>query len=97
MASMNSALSKPASYPGSRNPAHVHYVISGKGVANPAAMLRSIALLLRHAAAEPELAASLEGAIDQALVATPPADQGGSATTAQFAESVLDGMLEVVR
>ena len=71
--------------------------IAGKGIANPAAMLRSVALLLRHAAAEPELATSLERAVDAALVATPPADQGGSATTAQFAESVLDGMLEVVR
>ena len=30
--------------------------IAGKGIANPAAMLRSVALLLRHAADEPELA-----------------------------------------
>ncbi len=71
--------------------------IAGKGIANPAAMLRSVALLLRHTAAEPELATSLERAVDRALVATPPADQGGSATTAQFAESVKDGLLEVVR
>ena len=34
--------------------------IAGRGIANPAAMLRSIALLLRHAAGEPELATSLE-------------------------------------
>ena len=71
--------------------------IAGRGIANPAAMLRSVALLLRHAAGEPALAASLEAAVDRALVATPTADQGGSATTAQFAESVLDGMLEVAR
>ena len=71
--------------------------IAGRGVANPAAMLRSVALLLRHAAAEPELAGSLERAVDRALVATPPADQGGIATTAQFAESVLGGLLEVAR
>ena len=38
--------------------------IAGRGIANPAAMLRSIALLLRHAAAEPELAAALERAVD---------------------------------
>ena len=71
--------------------------IAGRGVANPAAMLRSAALLLRHAADEPELATSLERAVDRALVATPPADQGGSATTAEFAESVKDGLLEVAR
>jgi isocitrate/isopropylmalate dehydrogenase len=52
-------------------------------------MLRSVALLLRHAAAEPEVAAALERAIDHALVQTPTADTGGRATTAEFAESVL--------
>ena len=38
--------------------------IAGKGIANPAAMLRSVALLLRHAADEPELATALERAVD---------------------------------
>jgi len=71
--------------------------IAGQGIANPAAMLRSVALLLRHAADEPALATSLERAIDHALVATPTTDQGGTATTAQFAESVLDEMLNAVR
>ena len=41
--------------------------IAGKGIANPAAMLRSVALLLRHAADEPELATTLEQAVDDAL------------------------------
>ncbi len=41
--------------------------IAGKGIANPAAMLRSVALLLRHAAGEEELAASLERAVDETL------------------------------
>jgi 3-isopropylmalate dehydrogenase len=71
--------------------------IAGRGIANPAAMLRSAALLLRHAADEPELATTLERAVDLALVAAPPTDQGGSATTAAFAESVKDGLLEAVR
>lgn len=71
--------------------------IAGRGIANPAAMLRSVALLLRHAADEPELATSLERAVDHALAETPTIDQGGSATTAQFAASVLDEMLEAVR
>jgi 3-isopropylmalate dehydrogenase len=64
--------------------------IAGRGVANPAAMLRSVALLLRHAAAEPQLATALERAVDDALTRTPTADAGGSATTAEFAGSVLD-------
>jgi len=63
--------------------------IAGLGVANPAAMLRSVALLLRHAADEPELATALERAVDGALAETPTVDLGGSATTAEFAESVL--------
>ena len=60
-------------------------------------MLRSVALLLRHAADEPELAASLERAVDDALVARRRPTLGGTATTAEFAEAVLDGMLEVSR
>jgi len=63
--------------------------IAGLGVANPAAMLRSVALLLRHAADEPELATALERAVDGALAETPTADLGGNAPTAEFAESVL--------
>ena len=64
--------------------------IAGKGIANPAAMLRSISLLLRHAAGEPDLAAALERAVDGALAATPTVDAGGSATTADFTASVLE-------
>ena len=67
--------------------------IAGRGIANPAAMLRSVALLLRHAADEPELATALERAVDGALAETPTPDLGGSATTSAFAESVL-GRLE---
>jgi 3-isopropylmalate dehydrogenase len=63
--------------------------IAGRGIANPAAMLRSVALLLRHAASEPELATSLERAVDHALTETPTTDMGGQTTTAEFAESVL--------
>ncbi len=63
--------------------------IAGRGIANPAGMLRSVALLLRHAAGEPELAASLEDAVGQALAKTPTPDAGGRATTAEFSEFVL--------
>ena len=69
--------------------------IAGRGIANPAAMLRSVALLLRHAASEPELAAALEHAVDHALAQTPTVDQGGQATTAEFAAAVLE-QLEAV-
>jgi 3-isopropylmalate dehydrogenase len=69
--------------------------IAGKGTANPAAMLRSVALLLRHAASESELAAALEQAVDHTLAETPTVDQGGQATTAEFAAAVLE-QLEAV-
>jgi 3-isopropylmalate dehydrogenase len=62
--------------------------IAGRGIANPAAMLRSVALLLRQAAEAPELAAALERAVDHALLATPTTDLGGTATTAEFADAV---------
>ncbi len=64
--------------------------IAGKGIANPAAMLRSVALLLRHGADEPELAGALEDAVEKALATSPTVDQGGTATTAAFAASVLE-------
>ena len=64
--------------------------IAGRGIANPAAMLRSIALLLRHTADEPELATALERAVDRSLAETPTVDLGGDATTAGFAGSVLE-------
>src|SRR3954451_23651043 len=52
--------------------------IAGQGVANPAAGLRSLALLLRHAAGAPELAAAVERAVDEALDSTPTRDLGGA-------------------
>ena len=70
--------------------------IAGRGIANPAAMLRSIALLLRHAAAEEELAVALERAVDSALSQMPTPDAGGRATTAECAEFVLE-QIESVR
>ena len=63
--------------------------IAGKGVANPAAMLRTLALLLRHAAGEPALADDLDRAVDAALASNPPPDLGGTATTGEFVDAVL--------
>ena len=48
------------------------------GIANPAAMLRSVALLLRHGLDRDDDAAALERAIDQALLVAPTPDLGGT-------------------
>jgi 3-isopropylmalate dehydrogenase len=63
--------------------------IAGRGIANPAAMLRSVALLLRYGAAESELAVELDRAVDSALESTPTRDLGGTATTVDFTGAVL--------
>jgi isocitrate/isopropylmalate dehydrogenase len=56
--------------------------IAGKGIANPSAMLRSVALLLAHGLGRHDEARALEHAVDEALRATPTPDVGGDATTA---------------
>ena len=63
--------------------------IAGQGIANPAAMLRSTALMLRHGLDRPDEATSLERAVDDALVTAPTADLGGSATTRELGDAVL--------
>ena len=63
--------------------------IAGQGIANPAAMLRSTALLLEHALGRPEEARALEQAVDDALETAPTPDLGGSSTTADVADAVL--------
>jgi 3-isopropylmalate dehydrogenase len=63
--------------------------IAGRGIANPAAMLRSVALMLAHGLDEPAEAARLEAAVDAALVSAPTSDLGGRATTVEFADAVV--------
>jgi 3-isopropylmalate dehydrogenase len=63
--------------------------IAGRGIANPAAMLRSVALLLRHGLGRPEEADALERAVDDALREAPTPDLGGDATTRQAGDAVL--------
>jgi 3-isopropylmalate dehydrogenase len=63
--------------------------IAGTGSANPAGMLRSVALLLDHALGRADLAAALDDAVDAALGSTPTRDAGGSATTNDFGDAVL--------
>ena len=59
------------------------------GIANPAAMLRSAALMLAHGLDEPGEAARVEAAVDVALASSPTPDLGGQATTAEFTDAVL--------
>jgi 3-isopropylmalate dehydrogenase len=63
--------------------------IAGLGIANPAAMLRSTALMLEHGLERPAEARALEGAVDVALREAPTPDFGGRATTAVFADAVV--------
>ena len=68
--------------------------IAGTGKANPAAMLRSLALLLEHALGRSDLAAALAAAVDEVLVSHPTPDQGGSATTEEFGDAVLETLFQ---
>jgi 3-isopropylmalate dehydrogenase len=63
--------------------------IAGQGVANPAAMLRSTALLLRHGLGRIEEADALERGVDAALVEAPTHDLGGSSSTRAMGDAVL--------
>jgi 3-isopropylmalate dehydrogenase len=63
--------------------------IAGRGIANPAAMLRSVSLLLTYACGRNEEAAALEHAVDVALAEAPTPDLGGTSTTSQVGDAVL--------
>jgi 3-isopropylmalate dehydrogenase len=63
--------------------------IAGRGIANPTAMLRSLALCLEHSLGRADLARCVEQAVAAAIASTPTPDLGGAATTSQFTESVL--------
>lgn len=63
--------------------------IAGAGTANPAAMLRSLALLLEHSLARRDLSAAVSAAVEETLVSDPTPDLGGDATTVSFGDAVL--------
>ena len=63
--------------------------IAGRGIANPAGMLRSTALMLDHGLGRPDEARALERAVDDALETAPTPDLGGSSTTAELTDAVL--------
>ncbi len=64
-------------------------LIAGQGIANPAAMFRSVALMLRHGLGRPDEASALERAVDDALEAAPTRDLGGDSTTREMGDAVL--------
>jgi 3-isopropylmalate dehydrogenase len=64
--------------------------LAGRGVANPAAMLRSTALLLEYGLARADEAGALRRAIEAAIVSSPTPDLGGSASTAEFGAVVRE-------
>jgi len=66
--------------------------IAGTGAADPAAMLRSLALMLEHALGRGDLAAAVVVAVDNALTTTPTPDLGGTATTREFGDAVLEAV-----
>jgi len=66
--------------------------ISGLGRANPSALLRSTAMMLDLAFDRHDEARALEDAVDEAIASTPTADIGGSASTAEFADAVMDAL-----
>jgi 3-isopropylmalate dehydrogenase len=63
--------------------------IAGRGIANPAAMLRSAALMLEYGLELPAEAKLLDDAVDSALRDAPTVDRGGSATTSEFGDAVV--------
>jgi len=62
--------------------------IAGRGIANPAAMLRSTALLLEHGLGRAEEGRALARAVDEGLAAVPTPDLGGRATTAELGAAI---------
>ena len=63
--------------------------IAGLGIANPAAMLRSLALLLRHGLDRADEADALERAVDSVLADVRTPDLGGDASTRDVGTAVL--------
>ncbi len=63
--------------------------IAGRGIANPAAMIRSVALMLSHGFGRAAEAAALERAVDAALAESPTPDLGGTSTTTDVGDAVL--------
>jgi 3-isopropylmalate dehydrogenase len=66
--------------------------IAGRGIANPTAALRSTAMLLEHGLGRPRDAARLEAALERVAARLPTADPGGTASTAEFGDAVVEDL-----
>ncbi len=66
--------------------------IAGRGIANPAGMLLSVALLLEHGLDRPREAAALVAAVERTLEEAPPPDLGGTASTEELGDAVLSAL-----
>jgi 3-isopropylmalate dehydrogenase len=69
--------------------------VAGTATANPAAMLRSLALMLEHSFARTDLARAVDDAVERALESNPTPDLGGVATTSEFGDAVLESLAAV--
>ncbi|MFL6067490.1 MAG: 3-isopropylmalate dehydrogenase [Gaiellaceae bacterium] len=69
--------------------------VAGTETANPAAMLRSLALMLEHSFGRADLAHAVDEAVERALASTPTPDLGGVASTSEFGDAVLESLAAV--
>ncbi|MFL6017439.1 MAG: 3-isopropylmalate dehydrogenase [Gaiellaceae bacterium] len=69
--------------------------VAGTETANPAAMLRSLALMLEHSFGRADLAHAVDEAVERALASTPTPDLGGVASTSGFGDAVLESLAAV--
>ncbi len=63
--------------------------IAGRGIANPAGAILTVAMLLEHTLGRADLATQVELAVRAALFEAPTPDLGGSASSAEFTAAVL--------
>jgi 3-isopropylmalate dehydrogenase len=66
--------------------------IAGRGIANPAAMLRSAALMLTYGLGAPDAGAALDAAVDAVLERVRTPDLGGEATTEDVVDAVVSAL-----
>jgi len=64
--------------------------IAGKGIANPVATLRSAVLMLRYGLGRHEEARLLDDAVDRTLLSVSTPDLGGTATTSEFGDALVE-------
>ena len=85
----SASIGKPGT-PGIFEPVHGSAPdITGKGIANPAAMLLSTSLLLAYGLGEHEWARKLDAAVLHAIDTVKTPDQGGTASTSDVGDAVL--------